>query len=406
MLHEIRTTLRRRAFVIVALGVPLILGIVFLVVMAINRNASPDPAALARARGAQAGEQLADGYVDKGGLVKMLPANIPDGALSAYPDEAAAQAALDAGEIRGYYLIPAGYVESGEITYVRLQYSPFMDNANTERIEWVLLVNLLGDEEEAAVLREPLAIRRVTLAPATPKPDEDNWLVGFFPTAMALILYMVILLPAGNLVNAITDEKKNRVMEVLIASMSPEQMVTGKIMAMALLGLLQAVLWVGILLAVVSFGGQPLDIPASFEVPADLVVWSFVYGLFGYLIYGAQMAGVGALAPELKDTRSVSFVVMMPLIVVYMFLMAIVMAPDGPFALIASLFPLTSPVAMIARMTQTDVPLWQAVLAAVLQLLAAGAIVRLVARLFHAQHLLSGQPFSVGRYYRVLLGRA
>jgi hypothetical protein len=61
---------------------------------------------------------------------------------------------------------------------------------------------------------------------------------------------------------------------------------------------------------------------------------------------------------------------------------------------------------MIARMTQTAVPLWQATLAAVLQLLAAILIVRMVARLFRAQHLLSGQPFSVQHYFRVLLGRA
>jgi ABC-2 type transport system permease protein len=75
-------------------------------------------------------------------------------------------------------------------------------------------------------------------------------------------------------------------------------------------------------------------------------------------------------------------------------------------ALVLSLFPLTSPVGMIARMTQTTVPLWQAVLAAALQLLTATLIVRMVARLFRAQMLLSGQPISMKRLLVALGGRA
>jgi len=195
-------------------------------------------------------------------------------------------------------------------------------------------------------------------------------------------------------------------MEVLISSLSPQQMIGGKILALGLLGLLQTALWVGVLWAVIRFGGQPLDIPAGFVVPTELLIWAFIYGLLGYAMYGAQMAGLGALAPDVKDASGASFVVLVPLIIVYVFLTAISSAPDGSLALVLSLFPLTSPVGMIARMTQITVPLWQSVLAAVLQALTAVLIVRLVARLFRAQNLLSGQPFSVKHYLRALLGRA
>jgi ABC-2 type transport system permease protein len=99
-------------------------------------------------------------------------------------------------------------------------------------------------------------------------------------------------------------------------------------------------------------------------------------------------------------------VVLSPLIAVYMFLIIIVARPDSPISIALSLFPLTSPVAMIARMTATSVPAWQAVLAAALQLLTALLIVRAVARLFRAQILLSGQPFSVRAYGSALLSRS
>jgi ABC-2 type transport system permease protein len=405
MWHEIRATLRRKTFLIFALGLPLLLAVVALIFMAVNRNPASPAGALPGLGGVGDEAQVAEGYVDEGDLIHTLPNDIPSGWLTAYPDEAAAQAALGAGQIDGYYLIPADYLRSGEITYVRRDFDLFSDDGRPQRLEWILVYNLAGDPDLAARVWDPLDVTVTELAPAGPDAVEDSWFTSLLPTMMALILYMAILLPSSTLISALTDEKKNRVMEVLISSMSSRQMITGKVLALALLGLLQLSLWVGLLAMVGRLGGRPLGIPPGTEVPTGLLVWAFIYGLLGYAIYGAQMAGVGALAPDVKDSRSVSFVVMAPLIVVYMFMTAIVMRPDGPFALFMSLFPLTSPVGMIARMTQTEVPLWQAVLAAVLQLLTAVVIVRLVARLFRAQYLLSGQAFSVGSFYRALLGR-
>ena len=93
--------------------------------------------------------------------------------------------------------------------------------------------------------------------------------------------------------------------------------------------------------------------PPGFELPAGLLFWAFVYFLGGYAIYGALMAGLGALAPDLKETRGATLVIMSPMIVAYMLNMIILDAPNELLALVASLFPFTSPVSMIARMTTT-----------------------------------------------------
>ena len=402
MLYEIRTTLRRKSFVILALGLPLLLGVIALIVATVNRGAV---ATLAETAAVDAPQRLPEGYVDQGGLIKTLPPDIPAGWLTAYPDQAAAQAALDAGQIAAYTIIPADYVETGDLTHVRLEYNPIGDEPDIGPLEWTLTFNLLGDPELAAGVWNPLEVQRTSLAPVEAEAGQDNWIVELLPALMVLILYMVIVLPSGILVSAVTDEKKNRVMEVLMSSISPQQMLTGKILALGLLGLLQTALWVGVLWAVVSLGGRPLNIPPGFVLPRALPVWMLVYGLLGFCMYGAQMAGLGALAPDIKDVRSASFIIMLPLILVYVFAFPISAAPHGPLALVLSLFPLTSPIAMIARMAQAAAPLWQALLAAVLQLLTAIMIVRLVARMFRAQHLLSGQPFSLGRYFRALLDR-
>jgi ABC-2 type transport system permease protein len=172
------------------------------------------------------------------------------------------------------------------------------------------------------------------------------------------------------------------------------------------MGLLQVALWVGVLWMTTRFGGQPLSIPEGFQLPRQLLVWAFVYFILGYGMYGGLLAGVGALAPDVKGTRGASFLVMSPLIAVYVFVVLIITQPEKLIAMVLSLFPLTSPVGMIARMTVMEVPWWQPVLAAALQLLTVIFIVRSVARLFRAQHMLSGQPFDVNRFLRALIGRA
>ena len=407
--YEIRATLARKAFSLIALGLPLLVGVIILVVIFVNRDAGSAPAAIS---GPEAGPDLPAtiGYVDPGGLIRTIPSDAPDGWLVPYPRAAAAQAALESGDIDAYYIVPPDYLASGELTYVCLDYQILSDTSpDHSAMQWVLLVNLFGgDEAAASTAASPLDINWQQATPPGASQAggvDDSWIAELLPNLMAFLLYMVIILPAGTLVATLTDEKKNRVMEILLSSLSPGQLIGGKILALGLLGLVQTALWAAIVWIVVYLGGETLSIPPGFSIPSGLLLWCFVYSLLGYGMYGAQMAGLGALAPDVKDTRGATMVILTPLILVYMFLVIIVTRPDSAIAVTLSLFPLTSPVGMIARMTATDVPAWQSILAAGLQLLTAVLVVRLVARLFHAQTLLSGQPFSLRAYANTLLGR-
>jgi ABC-2 type transport system permease protein len=407
--NELRATLARKAFVAISLGLPLLVGLIVLAI-ALSRQ----EAGSASSAGAETGvtdTPQAVGYVDPGGLVQTIPSDVPSGWLVPYPDATAAQVALERGEIGAYYIISADYLESGDLTYVQREYQPLSDTGlDHGPMVWVLAVNLFGGDEAAALdAVRPMEVQwqQSTSSQALEGSEaDDSWLAELLPNLLAFLLYMAILIPASTLVSTVTDEKKNRVMEVLLSSVSPGQLIAGKILALGLLGLLQTVLWAGVLWSVARLGGQALGLPPGFKMPSGLLFWCLVYSLLGYAMYGSQMAGLGALAPDVKDTSFPIMVVLAPLIVVYMFLMVIVQRPDSALAIALSLFPLTSPVAMMARMTATHVPVWQPVLAAALQLLTSILIVRAVARLFRAQTLLSGQPFSLKTYGRTLLGRA
>jgi ABC-2 type transport system permease protein len=401
MFQEIRTTLRRKSFMFFSFGLPLLVGIIVLILIFARRN--PDPVDEIEQPETEA--QLSQGYLDEGDLIKEIPEGIPPDLFVEYQDEQQARSDLEAGEITGYYLIPPDYAERGDLQYVTDVYDPIGGGVNSGAIEWMLASNMLGDKELAARVMNPINYTMISLAPPEEQAQEGSWIVELLPNIMAFMMYLVILMTASILVAALTDEKKNRVLEVLLSSVSSQQLIAGKIIGAGILGLITLIAWIAVIWGVVTFGGVSLNIPEGFSLPSDLLLWVIVYAVLGYAMYGSQMAGLGALVPDIKEARGLTFIILMPLILVYMFLVGIIARPDGPVAVTLSLFPLTSPVAMITRMSVTDVPLWQTLLSVGLMVGATVFIIRMMARLFRAQILLSGQPVSVRRYYASIFGR-
>lgn len=399
--NEVLTSLRRKTFVFFAFGLPILLGIVSLGIMLVNRGDDPDQEDFGSGLPA---EDIV-GYVDPAGLIQALPANVPEERLRSFQDATSARQALDAEEIEGYFLIPKDYVATGELQYIKKTHDPLSSNPS-QLIEWILLYNLAGRQESLAIsLVQPFELTMISLQPASEEEMGDSWIEALLPTLMTLILYMVIIMTSSILVSAISDEKKNRVLEIVLSSSSTNQFVSGKILAGGILGLMMILVWIGVLWMVISYGGQPLSIPLDFSLSADLLVWVVIFAFLGYAMYGSLMAGVGALSPDIRDARSLTLVVLSPLIIGYMLNSFIQLNPDGPLAIFVSLFPLTAPVTMIIRMTLTEVPIWQLALAATLMVAAAFLIIRGVSQLFRARILLSGQPPSVRRFYQAMLGR-
>jgi ABC-2 type transport system permease protein len=122
-------------------------------------------------------------------------------------------------------------------------------------------------------------------------------------------------------------------------------------------------------------------------------------------VYASLMAGVGALVPNLKEASQLTTVVILPMIVPLMFISALIRTPDSPLSVFLSLFPLTSPVSMMTRLSATVVPFWQIGISILLLAATALLLVRASAKLFHAQNLLSGQTLSVRNFVRALAGK-
>jgi ABC-2 type transport system permease protein len=177
----------------------------------------------------------------------------------------------------------------------------------------------------------------------------------------------------------------------------------GKVISYCLLGFFQVLAWLGAVFMILRIGGTTLNIPPGFKFPISLLVWGLVFFVLGYAIYASMMAGAGALTPKLSQYTSVYFIVSIPLMISYFFSLILAMRPHSPLAVGLSLFPLSAPIMMITRLTVGGVPFWQPIVAAGLSLIMAVLIVRAVARMFRAQILLSGQPFSLSRFLKALV---
>jgi ABC-2 type transport system permease protein len=405
--YELINTLSRRSFLVVAFILPLASSLLFVGVAALNRSSPETLTSVIGTLPQQGGvSQEAEGYVDLSGLVQTIPETVPPGSLVAFADEAAARQALAQEQISAFYIIPADYLQRGELIYIRPDFNPLSAFDQAGLMRWVLRVNLLGgDWQLANQATNPLQLEVTLLDAGASDRDQNNPLTFFLPYAVTLLYYVLILMSSSLLLNSVTKEKENRVLEILMSSASPRQLLTGKITGLGIASLIQAVIWVGTSFVILRLAGRSFDIPQAFQLPLSFLVWGVIFFVLGYAVYASLMASVGALAPNLREASQATFIVIIPMVIPLMMISIIINDPNGTLATILSLFPLTAPVTMMTRLAAINVPLWQTALSAILLGVTAVWIVRTVANMFRAQTLLSGLPFSPKRLFQALSGK-
>jgi ABC-2 type transport system permease protein len=221
-----------------------------------------------------------------------------------------------------------------------------------------------------------------------------------------MMFYFIILSCATLMLNSITKEKQNRVIEILMVSVTPRQLLTGKIVGLGMVGLLQTIIWVGTARFLLARGETTFNLSAAFRLPPSFIAWGLVFFLLGYAVYASLMAGLGSLVPNLREASQATILVIFPLIIPLFLINVLIEEPHSTISVILSIFPLTSPVAMMTRLASGGVPVWQVLLSATLLAVTSVLVVRSVARMFHAQSILSGQPFNRKMFLNALVGRS
>lgn len=403
--NELITVIFRRSFLFTLFLLPLISTIIFGVAANFQAKAGANTPNPVTQFFSPPEKKLAEGFVDQSGIIQKVPDDLQL-ALLPFGNEAAAKAALTDGKIGAYYLIPADYLQTGKLTYVRNDFNPMGGLAQTSEIKHTLDFNLLKGNVTLLAQADYSGEMDVHYLNQQPERNPDSAVTFFVPYAILLLFYMVILTSSSLMFSSITQEKKNRMLEILMTSMKPVEMLTGKIVALGVVGLLQTVVWFGTGFILLRLSGSSFNLPVAYQLPPSILLWGVIFFVGGYAIYASLMAGVGALVPSMRDGSSVTTVIIIPLMIPLFLLNSLIQMPNGGLAVGLSLFPLTAPMAMMTRLAAATVPLWQLGLAVVLLFATAWLAIRSVAGMFRAQNLLSGQAFSFKIFVRALIGKA
>jgi ABC-2 type transport system permease protein len=414
--YELITLMRRRTYLFMAFGVPL-LGLLVFFVISVVRGDNEGP--VFPSDSLEEIKLKVEGFVDYADIISSLPEDVSPQQLLTFSDTDQADLALEKGDIEGYYIIPEDYFSAGVFIYVSPDRSPLASDGQEWIMRWTLAVNMLGGDIERASKIWQLVDLKVSRVATTPEHDrfadedcskpgytcESNMLVQLMPLIVVVLFFIFLTNGSGLLLRNVTTEKENRMVEILMLSIDTNEMMAGKILGLGIASFLQVCAWVASMLLVMNFGDQTLGLPQDFSIPPSMAFWSITFFVLGYVIYASLMAGAGALVPSAKEIASASFLMMLPLLIGYFIAVTPIgqESPHGPVATAVSLFPLTTPVMMIMRITIGGVPTWQLLLAVGLMILTAIVVVRSVARLFRAQILLVGQPFSPRRFLKALL---
>lgn len=207
------------------------------------------------------------------------------------------------------------------------------------------------------------------------------------PFALMYLLFFALMSAAPQLLTAVVEEKMSRISEVLIASVSPMQLMAGKLLGVSAVATLLALVYVtgGVYLALQS--GQPELI----QVP--LLLWFVVFLLTAVLMFGAVFLAVGAACSDIKDSQSMMQPIMIFLLLPVLAAPVVIQAPHSTLSVVLSMIPTATPFLMLVRLALTPPPpLWQVALSIMLTGLATAGLIWAAGRIFRVGLLMQGKP--------------
>jgi len=241
-------------------------------------------------------------------------------------------------------------------------------------------------------------IQRVRLKPikVTKKGEEEDTMGTFWVSYfLALIIYMAIFIYGSVIMRGVIEEKSSRVIEIILSSMRPFQLMLGKILGIGAVGLTQFSIWAIFGLAVTSFSKS--FIPAGVEIslvsiPAYVFVYFVVFFILGYFLYATFYAAVGSMVNSEKEAQQLVMPITMFLILPLLLLIFVIRSPDSGLSVFLSLFPLFTPIIMMLRIAVLLPPFIQIGASIVLLILAVLLMTWLAAKIYRVGVLMYGKP--------------
>ncbi len=246
--------------------------------------------------------------------------------------------------------------------------------------------------QQVMVANQPVPIQSMGLVTqrsdgsVSSEASRDMMTAMFLPMGIMMLMFMVVMMAAQPMLEAVLEEKSLRIAEVLLGSCNPLQLMMGKLLGTVAGSLL---IFSFYLLGAIGFAWNQ-NLLSS--LPLSVIPWFFLFQLFAVLFYSAIFMAIGVSVSQLKDAQPMMMPVWMMLMVPLMTWFVLVQKPDGAFAFWLSMFPPTASTVMVLRIsTGVTVPLWQILLSLGLLVSATTLVVYMAGRIFRIGILWQGK---------------
>lgn len=216
------------------------------------------------------------------------------------------------------------------------------------------------------------------------------------PFLLMFAIYMTVFIYGLYVMRSVLEEKSSRIVEVLLGSVTPMQLMAGKIIGVGAVGLTQIAIWAAAA-SILGTGGFSLarqllgDSMKDAHVSTVALVLFPVFFILGYATYACLYAAIGAMVNSDEEAQQLQFPITMPLVLCMVFSMSIIRDPNSPIAFWLSMFPLTSPIIMFVRISVSMPPIWQILLSIAISLASLYGLVWLTSRIYRIGILMYGK---------------
>ena len=319
-----------------------------------------------------------------------------------------------AGSLDGVLVLRDDVLTSGKLEYLGSNVGSFEAMG---RLEGTVRQVVTGSRFEAGGIDPSVVARamapvnvsttKVTDGKATGQSGGASFVIAYI---MGFILYFGVIMYGQQTMTSVVEEKTSRIMEVLASSLTPFQMLLGKVLGVGMTGLLQMGIWGGTVFLVTSqreriasLVGVSADAMQQMPIPSmapDLLVVFLLYFALGFLLYGALFAAIGSMCNTVQETQQYASMVMMLIVFGFFGIFAMINDPNGGIGLVMSYIPFFSPFVMPVRWSLASVPTGEFALSLGLMVVGLFATTWLAGRIYRTGILMYGKKPTWGEVWR------
>lgn len=384
--HEYLSNLKSKGFLIASFGIPLFIIVLMFVVVQVAVSSEESTAI------------NTVGYIDNADII-----DLPDESGLFVPLETieVAHAQLADHTIDAYLIIPDTYITEGQVELYAYENVPesFEDNLNR-----FLRENLAeGQSTNFPVDRLQADIDMSVYIQSTGRELTEETAIALFltPTIFAMVFLLASQISSTFLISSLVEEKTNRIMEILLTSVTPLQLLLGKIIGLGSLGLTQMFIWIGVGIGIMTFG-QDVPFLAGIVIPPDIILLNIVYFVLTYFLLASIMAGMSVIVSGEQESRQFAGIFVFPFILPFFFIAQIIEDPNGMIATGLTLFPFSAGMTVIMRSAFVTIPLEELVLSLTILSISCVVITWISAKVFRWATLLYGKQPSLREIWRVI----